>query len=228
MMNYYRNVLYNDTMGIWDNMKNAASATHTAATNASSKAMSAARQAHASVTDPTSSERAKNAAICTKASDHICNDMGKIPAPGDDMYTVKNMTVNGQVLHIRIKTSAGNRRGMEYMEQNKQAIRNALISKGIKPAVSNLPAMEQYNKDMKLYGETYDEIRKAENQGNVQHPTTAPEQTPEQPTAPEQSAGRRPRRRTRRHSRKTRGKTHRKRSRGAKSRGKRKGSRKRK
>jgi soluble cytochrome b562 len=211
-------------MGIWDNMKNAASATRTAATNASSQAMSAARQASASVTDPTKKERANNAAICTKASDHICNDMGKIPAPGDDMYTVKNMTVNGQVLHIRIKTSAGNRRGMEYMEQNKQAIRNALISKGIKPAVSNLPAMEQYNKDMKLYGETYDEIRKAENQGNVQ-PTSAPEQT----TAPEQSgAGRKPRRRTRRHSRKTRGKTHRKRSRGTKSRGKRKGSRKRK
>ena len=208
---------------MWASMKNAASATHTAATNASSKAMSAARQATASVSDPTKKERANNAAICTKASDHICNDMGKIPAPGDDMYTVKNMTVNGQVLHIRIKTSAGNRRGMEYMEQNKQAIRNALISKGIKPAVSNLPAMEQYNKDMKLYGDTYDEIRRAENQGNVQQPSTAPEQT----SAPEQSgAGRKPRRRTRRHSRKTRGKTHRKRSRGAKSRGKRKGSRK--
>ena len=214
MTNYYHSVLYNDTRPMWASMKNAASATHTAATNASSKAMSAARQASASVTDPTKKERANNAAICTKASDHICNDMGKIPAPGDDMYTVKNMTVNGQVLHIRIKTSAGNRRGMEYMEQNKQAIRNALISKGIKPAVSNLPAMEQYNKDMKLYGETYDEIRKAENQGNVQQPSTAPEQ----------SAGRRPRRRTRRHSRKTRGKAHRKRSRSAK----RKGSRKRK
>jgi soluble cytochrome b562 len=223
-MNYYRKVLYNDAMGIWDNMKSAASATQTAATNASSKAMSAARQASASVSDPTKKERANNAAICEKASNHICNNMGKIPAPGDDMYTVKNMTVNGQVLHIRIKTSAGNRRGMEYTEQNKQAIRNALISKGIKPAVSNLPAMEQYNKDMKLYGETYDEIRKAENQGNAQ-PTSAPEQT----TEPEQTgAGRRSRRRTRRHSRKTRGNTHRKRSRSTKSRGKRKGRRTRK
>ena len=196
-------------MGMWDNMKNAASATRTAATNASSQAMSAARQAHASVTDPTHSEKAKNAAICTKASDHICNNMGKIPAPGDDMYTVKNMTVNGQSLPIRIITPAGTRRGMEYREQNNQAIRNTLISKGIKPAVGNQPAMDQYNKDMKLFGETKDEIRRAVFQANAQ------------------SGGRKPRHRTRRRSRKARGKSHRKRSRGAKSRGKRRGSRKR-
>ncbi|HIE84906.1 MAG TPA: hypothetical protein EYQ00_14180, partial [Dehalococcoidia bacterium] len=126
-------------------MKNAASATRTAATNASSQAMSAARHASASVSDTTSKEKAKNAAICTKASDHICNVMGKIPAPGDDMYTVKNMTVNGQSLPIRIITPAGTRRGMEYREQNNQAIRNTLISKGIKPAVGNQPAMDQYN-----------------------------------------------------------------------------------
>jgi hypothetical protein len=223
MMNYYRNVLYNNTMSVWEKMKSAASATGTAITNTSSKAMSAARQTRASVTDPTSSARAKNAAICKKASDNICN-MGKIPVSGDDMYTTKNMTVNGRRLFIRIRTSAGKRRGMEYTEQNKQAIRNALISKGIKPAVGNQVAMDQYNKDMKLYGETYDEIQKAENFANVQQPTTAPEQ----------SAGRRPRRRTRRLSRKPKGKARKpkgkassKRSRGAKSKGTRRGSRKR-
>jgi hypothetical protein len=211
MMNYYRKVLYND-MGVWANMKNAASATRTAATNASSKAMSAARQASASVSDPSKKERENNAAICTKASDHICNDMGKIPAPGDDMYTVNRITINGQTLPLRIRTPAGTRRGMEYTEQNNQAIRNALISKGIKPAVSNLSAMEQYNKDMTLLRETKDALRSAEYQAN---PSKV-------------HGGRKPRRRTRRHSRKTRGKTHRKRSRGTKSKGKRKGSSKRK
>lgn len=197
-------------MGIWDNVKNAASATRTAATNASSQAMSAARQATASVSDPTSKERAKNAAICTKASDHICNTMGKIPAPGDDLYTVQNVTVNGRGIPMRILTPTGTRRGIEYMEQNKQAIRNALISKGIKPAVGNQAAMDQYNKDMKLYGERYDEVRKAVYQANPTH------------------GGRKPRRRTRRHSRKTRGKSYRKRSRGTKSKGKHKGKRTRK
>ena len=198
---------------MWASMKNAASATQTAATNASSKAMSAARHASASVSDPSKKERANNAAICTKASDHICNNMGKIPAPGDDMYTVNRITINGQTLSLRIRTPAGTRRGMEYTEQNNQAIRNVLISKGIKPAVSNLPAMEQYNKDMKLWSETKDAIQRADYQAN---PSKEPH------------GGRKPRRRTRRHSRKTRGKTHRKRSRGTKSRGKRKGSRKRK
>ena len=199
-------------MGIWDNMKNAASATQTAATNASSKAMSAARQASASVSDPTKKERANNAAICTKASDHICNDMGKIPAPGDDMYTVKRITINGQTLPLRIRTPAGTQRGMEYTEQNNQAIRNALISKGIKPAVSNLSAMEQYNKDMTLLENTKAGLQEADYQAN---PSKV-------------HGGRKPRRRTRRRSHKTRGKAIRKRSRGAKSRGKRKGSRKRK
>ena len=212
MANYYLKVLYNNTMGIWDNMKNAASATQTAATNASSKAMSAARQASASVSDPTKKERANNAAICTKASDHICNDMGKIPAPGDDMYTVKRITINGQTLPLRIRTPAGTQRGMEYTEQNNQAIRNALISKGIKPAVSNLPAMEQYNKDMTLLENTKADLQEADYQAN---PSKV-------------HGGRKPRRRTRRRSHKTRGNASRKRSRGAKSRGKRKGSRKRK
>jgi len=197
-------------MGVWDSMKNAASATRTAATNASSQAMSAARHASASVSDPTSTERAKNAAICTKASDHICNVMGKIPAPGDDMYNVQNVTVNGRGIPVRIKTAAGNRRGMEYREQNNQAVRNALISKGIKPAVGNQAAMDQYEKDMKLYVETKNEIQR------------------EVFKATGQSAGRKPRRRTRRHSRKTRGKSHRKRSHKTKSRGKRKGRRTRK
>lgn len=209
--NYNLNVLYNNTMGIWDSMKNAASATQTAATNASSKAMSAARQASASVSDPTKKERANNAAICTKASDHICN-MGKIPAPGDDMYTVKRITINGQTLPLRIRTPAGTQRGMEYTEQNNQAIRNALISKGIKPAVSNLSAMEQYNKDMTLLENTKADLQEADYQAN---PSKV-------------HGGRKPRRRTRRRSHKTRGKASRKRSRGAKSRGKRKGSRKRK
>jgi hypothetical protein len=199
-------------MGIWNNMKNAASATQTAATNASSKAMSAARQASASVSDPTKKEKANNAAICEKASNHICNDMGKIPAPGDDMYTVNRITINGQTLPLRIRTPAGTRKGMEYTEQNNQAIRNALISKGIKPAVSNLPAMEQYNKDMTLLENTKADLQEADYQAN---PSKV-------------HGGRKPRRRTRRHSRKTRGKASSKRSRGAKSKGKRKGSRKRK
>jgi hypothetical protein len=169
--------------------------------------MSAARHAHASVTDPTHSERAKNAAICEKASNHICNNMGKIPAPGDDMYTVNNVTINGQNLPMRIRTPAGTARGMEYKEQNEQAIRNALISKGIKPAVGNQATMDQYNNDMKLLNDTKDILQRAVYQANPTH------------------GGRKPRRGTRRHSRKTRGKTHRKRSRGSNSRGKRKGSR---
>lgn len=197
-------------MGIWDSVKNAATATRTAATNASSSAMSAARHATASVSDSTNKERLANAAICTKASDHICNTMGKIPAPGDDMYTVKNMTVNGRSLPIRIITPAGLRRGMEYRQQNNQAIRNALISKGIKPAVGNQSAMDQYNQDMDLLGKTKDEIRLAVFQANATH------------------GGRKSHRHTRRRSRKPKGKATSKRSRGSKSRGKRKGSRKRK
>ena len=197
-------------MGIWDHMKNAASATRTAATNASSQAMSVARQARASVSDPTSTERAKNDAICTRASDHICNVIGKFPAPGDDLYTVQNMRVNGRGIPVRIVTPAGTRHGLEYTQQNEQAVRNALISKGIKPAVGNQAAMDQYNNDMKLFQETKDEIQKAVYQANPTH------------------GGRKPRRRTRRHSRKTRGKSHRRRSRGTKSKGKHKGKRTRK
>jgi hypothetical protein len=196
-------------MSVWEKMKSAASATGTAITNTSSKAMSAARQTRASVTDPTSTERAKNAAVCTKASDHICNIMGKIPAPGDDMYTVQNMTVNGRGIPVRIVTPAGTRHGLEYTQQNEQAVRNALISKGIKPAVGNQAAMDKYNNDMKLFQETKDEIRKAVYQANPTH------------------GGRKPRRRTRRHSRKPKGKASSKRSRGTKSKGKRRGSRKR-
>ena len=152
-------------MSIWNNVSKFANATSTAAKNASSQAMSAARQVSASVSDTTKKEKQKNADIITRISNNIYNN-GKIPTEGEALYTTMTMNINGKVLTMRILTPVAMRRGISFREQNLQQIRDALISKGIKPAVGNQLAMNQYEQDMKLFKEKSDEITRAEYQAN--------------------------------------------------------------
>lgn len=161
--------MYNRPMGIWDSITTAATATTSAAKNASSKAMSAARQVSASVSDTTKKEKQKNAQIVTNVSNHIFDNMGKIPSPGEDMYSEMPIDVNGKKITMRILTPAGTQYRMNFMEQNIQQIRDALESKGIKPAIGNQPAMDQYNADMKELREKRDDLLRAQNLANPTH-----------------------------------------------------------
>lgn len=156
-------------MSIWESITKAVSATTTAAKNTSSKAMSAARQVSASVSDPTKKEKQKNAQIVTNLSNHIFNNLGKIPSPGEDMYSEIPMDVNGKKITMRILTPAGTQYRMNFREQNVQQIRDALKSKGIKPAIGNQPAMDQYNADIKVLNEKTAHLRIAESQANPTH-----------------------------------------------------------
>jgi len=161
--------MYNNQMSIWESITKAVSATTTAAKNTSSKAMSAARQVSASVSDPTKKEKQKNAQIVTNISNHIFDNMGKIPSPGEDMYSEMPIDVNGKKITMRILTPAGTQYRMNFMEQNIQQIRDALESKGIKPAIGNQPAMDQYNADMKELREKRDDLLRAQNLANPTH-----------------------------------------------------------
>ena len=153
-------------MSIWESITKAVSATTTAAKNTSSKAMSAARQVSASVSDPTKKEKQKNAQIVTNISNHIFDNMGKIPSPGEDMYSEMPIDVNGKKITMRILTPAGTQYRMNFMEQNIQQIRDALESKGIKPAIGNKPAMDQYLADMQVLADKTVDLKTLESLAN--------------------------------------------------------------
>lgn len=153
-------------MSLWAKITSAVTATTTAAKNTSSKAMSAARHVSASVSDPTKKEKQRNAEIVTNVSDYIFNNMGKIPVPGEDLYSETMLDVNGTKIVIRTLTPEGKARGMKFREQNLQKIRNALKSKGIKPAIGNKPAMDQYLADMQVLADKTVDLKTLESLAN--------------------------------------------------------------
>ena len=115
--------------------------------SAASSASASARRGMAASTDKSSGEINRNINKCKLAANIICSD-GKLPVAGGELFTTETKQIGDVEVIIHTATPLGTSEGMVYDEQNYQAVRRSLSSKGVKPSINDTAKMEQYEKDI--------------------------------------------------------------------------------
>jgi hypothetical protein len=123
------------------------SSAKSAASSAASSASSGIRRGMAASSDKSSGEIKRNVNKCKLAAESICND-GKLPVAGGELFTTESKQIGDVEVTIYTATPLGVESGMVYDEQNYQAVRRALPSKGVRPSINDPSKMEQYEKDV--------------------------------------------------------------------------------
>mgnify|MGYP000206096485 CR=1 FL=1 len=130
-----------------ESLANAAIAAKNKVKSAASSASASARRGMAASTDKSSGEINRNINKCKLAANIICSD-GKLPVAGGELFTTENTKIGDVEVIIHTATPLGTSEGMVYDEQNYQAVRRSLPSKGVKPSINDTSKMEQYEKDI--------------------------------------------------------------------------------
>ena len=130
-----------------ESLANAASAAKNSVKSAASSASASARRGMAASTDKSSGEINRNLNKCKLAANIICSD-GKLPVAGGELFTTETKQIGDVEVIIHTATPLGTSEGMVYDEQNYQAVRRSLSSKGVKPSINDTAKMEQYEKDI--------------------------------------------------------------------------------
>jgi len=131
----------------WSRFKSGVSAVKNKAKSAASSASSGIRRGMAASTDGSTGEIKRNVHKCKLAAEVICSD-GKLPVAGGELFTTETKQIGDVEVTIYTATPLGASEGMVYDEQNYQAVRRALPSKGVRPSINDASKMEQYEKDV--------------------------------------------------------------------------------
>lgn len=131
----------------WERFKSGVSAVKNKAKSAASSASSGIRRGMAASTDGSSGEIKRNVNKCKLAAEEICSD-GKLPVAGGELFTTETKQIGEVEVIIYKATPLGASEGMVYDEQNYQAVRRSLPSKGVRPSINDASKMEQYEKDV--------------------------------------------------------------------------------